>query len=532
MKSSFNATILFVIIGLSTMSISFSQVDVNIENQITIGGAEDDYPMSICKTNEGFILTGLSYSGVSGNKTDASQGFSDVWVVKVDESLQIQWQKSFGGNMFESGKSVISTGDGNFIISGTSSSSMNGDIDSVGFGVYDYWIFKMNETGDIVWQNLIGGSGLELGGYAIQLSNGNLIIAGSSNSNISGYKTENSRGAFDYWVVCTDSLGQVLWDRTYGGSESDNLEDVILLNEDHLLLSGVSYSPISGEKTEAVYGMGDIWLVNINTANGEIEWDKTIGGSGDEAYPSLAILNNHIYISASSESMISGTKTEPSIAWYDFWITKMDYKSNIIWDKTIGSDMADHSFDVLVSHDEKIVIAGASNSNVYADKTEACFGDNDYWVVCIDTMKNIAWQKTLGGSGADRIFAINETAQGGYMIAGSSDSDQSGLKSESCNGKYDFWLLDIKPLLIFNQVPKLELKSYPNPFTNMLNMEFPESLLGDDLIIYDINGVEVFKTTILNSKIEISGAMLVPGTYIAKVRNDHSQIVVGSLVRY
>ncbi|MCF8295691.1 MAG: hypothetical protein K9I34_06470, partial [Bacteroidales bacterium] len=181
---------------------------IQITSQNTIGGSEYDFPSNMCKSSEGFLITGSSFSGISGDKLEEGYGNSDLWLFEIDDNYNIIWQKTYGGDLSEIIKDIQAVGDkNNFIVSGISNSSNSGVVDSSGFGEFDFWIFKMDSVGNIIWQNVLGGTGLENGGKFVQLSNGNIILAGSSNSDSSGCKSENSRGSMDYWVICLDRNG-------------------------------------------------------------------------------------------------------------------------------------------------------------------------------------------------------------------------------------------------------------------------------------------------------------------------------------
>jgi len=174
--------------------------------------------------------------------------------------------------------------------------------------------------------NMIGGSNNDFICSAIPTNDNGYLIGGSSFSNISGDKTQNSRGDSDYWIVKTDNLGNVLWDKTYGGTspnsnESDFLTDLKQTADGGYILFGNSNSPISGEKTlNAINNSFDFWIIKINNS-GIIEWQKVIGGDGDEISANIELtLDDGYLISGYSNSSISGDKTENSRGLQDYWI--------------------------------------------------------------------------------------------------------------------------------------------------------------------------------------------------------------------
>ena len=170
----------------------FSQAP-EIEWQNTIGGNNNDYLQSIQQTTDGgYILGGFSYSDSSGDKTEALLGNDDYWVVKLNRASDIEWQNTIGGSSYDELYSVRQTSDGGYILGGRSYSGISGDKTEASSGGWDYWAVKLNSTGDIEWQNAIGGSGDDNLWSAEQTTDGGYILGGYSTSGISGDKTEAS----------------------------------------------------------------------------------------------------------------------------------------------------------------------------------------------------------------------------------------------------------------------------------------------------------------------------------------------------
>nr|MBK9653884.1 hypothetical protein [Bacteroidota bacterium] len=191
----------------------------DIQWQNTIGGSWHDYLYSICPSPDGgYILGGVSGSNISGDKSENCYGGLDYWVVKIDSLGNIVWQNTIGGNSDDQLYSITSSPDGGYVLGGYSYSNISGDKTENSNGVADYWVVKIDSLGNIVWQNTIGGGG---GDYLYSITSspdGGYVLGGWSYSNISGDKTENSNGSSDYWVVKIDSLGAIVWQNTIGGN--------------------------------------------------------------------------------------------------------------------------------------------------------------------------------------------------------------------------------------------------------------------------------------------------------------------------
>ncbi|MDQ3049879.1 MAG: hypothetical protein M3Q95_03225 [Bacteroidota bacterium] len=203
---------------------------------------------------------------------------ADYWVVKLDALGNIQWQNTIGGNNIDWLYSIIPTSDGGYICGGYSDSNISGDKTENCQGIRDYWVVKLDSEGNIQWQNTIGGSLYDELMSIAQTTDGGYICGGWSNSNISGDKTENSEGWVDFWVIKLDSAVNIQWQNTIGGSGQDELYSIAQTSDGGYICGGLSSSNISGDKTENSQGSADYWVVKLD-ALGNIQWQNTIGGS-------------------------------------------------------------------------------------------------------------------------------------------------------------------------------------------------------------------------------------------------------------
>jgi hypothetical protein len=305
-----------------------------IQWQNTIGGSEKDWLQSIVQTFDGgYILGGSSSSNISGDKTENSNGFVDYWIVKTDSLGNIQWDNSIGGDASEELTSIVQTADGGYILGGWSTSGISGDKTEIGGGYTDYWIVKTDSLGIIQWQNTIASDGPDELESIAQTFDGGYIMGGYSWSNISGDKTESSQGYDDYWIVKTDNLGIIQWQNTIGGSGVDALFSIAQTTDSGYILGGVSISNISGDKSENNNGDTDYWIIKTDSI-GNIQWQNTIGGNGSDYLYTITQTSSGEYILAgNSESNNSSDKTENSNGDYDFWIMKITSNYNLIGGK-------------------------------------------------------------------------------------------------------------------------------------------------------------------------------------------------------
>ena len=428
-----------------------------IEWQNSIGGSGDDWINSIERTFDGgYILGCSSVSNISGDKTENCIGNDDYWIIKVDLLGNIQWQNTIGGVGSDYLMSIISTADGGFFLGGVSNSGISGDKTDnfIGSGnAVDFWVLKTDSLGNILWQKTIGGSGNDFLNAVEVTNDGGYILGGRSNSNISGNKTENSFGQDDYWFVKLDSIGNVEWDKTIGGSSDDFLYSIQQTIDNGFILGGMSESNISGVKNENCIGGEDFWILKIDEI-GTIQWQNTIGGSGSELFTSIKQNSDGGYlVSGSSASDISGDKTENSVGdlgYTDYWIIKTDSLGNIQWDKTIGGNCADRLNSLRLTNDGGYLLGGWSCSDISGSKTEkslSVLGYTDYWVIKMDSLNQIQWQNTIGGSVTDLYSTMNKSENEEIVIGGISLSNMSEDKLENCIGGWDFWILKLSESL-------------------------------------------------------------------------------------
>ncbi|MFI5219820.1 MAG: T9SS type A sorting domain-containing protein [Bacteroidia bacterium] len=514
---------LFLVSCFLCLATAFAQPAIQWQN--TIGGSDWDELYSIQQTVDGgYILGGWSKSNISGDKTENCNGGWDYWIVKTNSLGNIQWQNTIGGNADDYLYSVYQTSDGGYILGGYSYSNISGDKTENNNGYQDYWIVKTDSLGSIQWQNTIGGNGGdEL--YSVQeTSDGGLILGGWSDSNISGDKTENSigMGLADYWIVKTDGAGNIQWQNTIGGAVFDLLYSIQQTADNGFILGGMSESWFSGDKTENCQGGYDYWIVKTDSL-GNIQWQNTIGGDSYDYFQSIMQTLDGGYIFGGwSLSDISGDKTEDNNGGHDYWFVKTNAVGNIQWQNTIGGDDEELYFSIKQTTDGGYILGGASSSNISGDKTENSNGGFDYWVLKADLSGNILWQNSIGGISNDGIYILQQAADGGYILGGSSSSNISGDKTENSLGYDDYWIVKLFPDTITGIIQyqnQNQISVYPNPADEELTvsgLQFPVTKIE----IINLLGEIVFSRDPKTVNCKLQTSFLPPGMYIIKVHAD------------
>ncbi len=282
------------------------------------------------------MLVGDSSSGISCDKSEPRRfkrltPKGNGWILKIDTKGQKQWDKTLGGENSDYFSSAMETADGGFLLAGSSNSPPSGDKSAplkgqLNFPYPDYWLVKVTATGQKIWDKSFGGNSLDQLEALIPTANGNFLLAGTSDSGVSGDKTAFSRGRDDYWAVMVNGNGDKLWDKVYGGSGSDYLKDAIATNDGGFVLAGSSESGAIAEKSDPLRGVRDYWLIKIDGA-GNKQWDKTLGGSDIDQLSSVVKTKDDGYVAfGKSRSPVSGEKTQPTTTGTttdNYWIVKL-----------------------------------------------------------------------------------------------------------------------------------------------------------------------------------------------------------------
>ncbi|MDB3905503.1 T9SS type A sorting domain-containing protein [Crocinitomicaceae bacterium] len=233
-----------------------SQGRICISWQKCLGGSSSEEGYDIKQTSDGgYIVAGSSQS--SDGDLSSNSGSADYWIVKLDGNGNITWEKSFGGSNMDVAHSIKQTNDGGYLVSGISSSS-NGDVTDTNGG-RDYWILKLDPTGNLIWQKAVGGDGTDVAYSIDETDDGGAIIAGfstSTNGNISG-----NHGDSDYWIIKLDQSGNYLWQQTIGGSGTDDPKSIKQTSDGGFIIAGYSYSE-DGDLTRN-QGSSDYWVVKL-----------------------------------------------------------------------------------------------------------------------------------------------------------------------------------------------------------------------------------------------------------------------------
>ena len=301
----------------------------------SVFGMTDDAGHSIQVTGDkNYIVTGYTES--------KGQGAGDVWVLKFDKNGERIWEKTFGGSSLDTGEAVLQTKDKGYIVVGNT--------ESKGAGLSDIWVLKLDKDGNLLWDKTFGGEKPDRA-KSIQITeDSGYIIAGTTES--------KGAGASDIWVLKLDKHGTLLWDKTYGGEQSETANSILQTKDKGYIIAGRTSSKGAGKS--------DIWVMKLNK-DGGLEWDKTFGGTEEEE-------GNFIVQTKDKGYIIAGRRTKTTRI--EALILKLDKDGNVAWEKDFTENHKNIINAIQQTKDKGYICAGGKqpqNSN-----------NIDLWILKLD----------------------------------------------------------------------------------------------------------------------------------------------------
>jgi hypothetical protein len=365
------AIVLFVLLSFGFVVLVEAEPSWVVWSQ-TYGGTKEDSANSLIETSDG------GYA-LAGNTRSFGVGDEDFWLIKTDGTGNMEWNQTYGEG---EATSLVETSDGGYALAGGAR------------------LVKTDEYGNMMWDQTYGYGDIR---SLVATSDGGYALAGKTATFVTGVDDYGN-----FWLIKTDANGNMEWNQTYGGEDYDYACALVEASDGGYAITGTTSS----------FGAGnwDVWLVKTDT-NGNMKWNQTYGGSGEETAFSLVQTSDGGYALAGSTYPIGSNE--------DFWLIKTDAYGSMEWNQTYGGN------DVSVAH---ALVATSDGGYALAGGTGPFSIDEyDVWVVKTDGVGNMEWNSTYGGEKGDIAYSLVVSSNGGYAIAGSTRSFGAGDE--------DFWLI-------------------------------------------------------------------------------------------
>ena len=445
------------------------------------GGDFDDVAKSLDNTNDGgFIIT--------GNTLSFGAGSSDIWLLKVDENGEEEWDVTFGNEFWDEARCVKATSDNGYIIAGSSIISAGEDTDWI--------IIKTDENGEEEWTHIVDTGYWDSANFVIETDDNGFVIAGQ----IADEDSDN------ICLMKLDAEGEEEWNRTFGSTEAEDAYNILKTDDGGFVILG--YTASVGE------GGMDVRLIKTDSEGLE-EWARTYGGEENDVGFSIESTTDEGYI-------IGGYTNSFGEGQNDFWLVKTDSLGEEIWNYTFGTSETEIAYSVMQTSDEKYVIAGWTSSGNA--------NSNDSYIVKADST-GLIWSTTLGDVGNDKLFDLIQNDEQEFIFAGHLQSFDSN--SQDC------WLVkyDAEEVGAENyelEIPSYALRNYPNPFNPSTTISFEISNEPSEHLqieIYNVKGriirilsydchPELVEGSVTWNGMDNTGDSVSSGIYFYKLKSD------------
>lgn len=325
----------------------------------TFGGTNNDRANDIIETSDGGFAV-LGYSKSNDIDVSSNKGSQDFWLIKLDNLGNLIWEKSFGFSGADFGTSLIQTKDNGYLITGvldvTASGGLGNKNTVIKHAGGDIWAIKLDNLGTIIWQNYFGGSFTDSPFGVVETANNEFVIAGSSDSNDVDIK--NNLGTYDFWIIKISSVGNLIWEKSFGGTEIDEARAITTTNNGNFIIVGDTRSnDINVTKNN---GAADLWMLKIDE-NGKLLTQKSFGGSSFDVARSIFKTQNNTYLIAGSSRSLNGDVSKNK-GQNDGWILEIDENAKLLWQTTIGGSQIDFFYDAIQLNNGAIIAVGETNS--------------------------------------------------------------------------------------------------------------------------------------------------------------------------
>lgn len=344
--------------------------------QKCLGGTNTDDIISIIKSGGGYIAAGYTQS--SDGDVAHNKGSADGWVVNLSSTGSIIWEKNYGGSDYDMIQCIKATNDNGYIFCGNTSSS-DGDLSGIHGAArsVDAWVVKLDASGNVSWQKSLGGSKQDDGTYIQQTNDTGYIMVGNTTSadgDVSGYHDST-----DIWVVKLDMHGGIEWQKCLGGSKSESSFSIRQTSDGGYVIGG-STASADGDITYN-HGKGDCWVVKLDAKGSLSWQKTYGGSGDEGLFDIMQTKDGGYIMTGGTDSHdgdVTGIHAS-SMNYTDEWVVRTDANGKLLWQKCLGGSSQENGRRVLQVTDSVYVTTGIGCSK--DGDMDSCYGPNDYWVV-------------------------------------------------------------------------------------------------------------------------------------------------------
>ena len=303
-----------------------------IEWNTTFGGSQNDRAYCVMQSSDGGYVFG-------GSTNSYGLGGSDAWIVKLDSAGSVEWNRTYGGSLADSCWSLLQTGDGGYLALCLTA--------SFGAGNNDVWLVKVDSLGEVEWEQTYGGEKSESVSTLVEAGDGGFVLACST--------TSFGSGSSDVWLLKTDAVGNLMWNKTIGGFSVEYANTLIAASDGGYVFAGSTKS-VAANSTEVL-------LVKVDSS-GNVEWNQTYGGGLADYCDSLVLDDSGYVLACITQPPVFGDG--------QFWLLGVDERGEFLWNHTVG---------VSAHHSQTSLLPVEGGGYVVGSSTRDGFGKRDFMLV-------------------------------------------------------------------------------------------------------------------------------------------------------
>jgi Secretion system C-terminal sorting domain len=510
--------------------------------QKDIRSSTQDFLSQVTTTiDQQYLITGSSIRPDNNQPASGSQkqnnGY-DFHLVKLNQQGEEVWEKYFSGKNHDFLSATVNTQEGGFLLAGSSYSGKGLDKKDDSKGGSDFWLIRINEFGDELWQKTIGSTADEEARAVIQTTDMGFFVAGNTTTlpfgSAQGKQAQDAEmtgyGSKDVLVVRLDKNGKELSQLVLGGKGLDEVEKMIPTKDGGALLGIYSRSGVlagsgkaeAGSKAKQTenYGEGDYWIVKLSK-DGKVEWEKNFGGKGDDHLRTLALTSTGYLIGGESRSERSGNKSVGIEEGTDLWLLSIDERGEELWQKSYSFKNRDVLMGMSVIAGKQEDGSGKSKGILLGGYTQAEGrienDDETFWMLYLDQNGNEQWRKHVKGESRkkeERLSDIKLNRDGSIVLAGTSAEEL---------GKENWKIVKLGDRQVDQLIEKQDIKIYPNPVTDYVYVELGfeglrEGAFEAEIAVYDMGGRKLETVKTKNKITRINTQPLIQGAYLVVVK--------------